>query len=279
MNLPSPGLITDGYNLGSGSRGCSRERVPDAEADRLAVEQATRSSSSIYSTTFWSEEAAATAPELPDRVGTLLADARADGLRVVHVRARFRPDGGDWMARYRLRGWIPCIDGTPGVETLPFASELPGEPVVTKHSFDGFLGTNLDEVLAGQASAACSSPAWLPPPCVLFTASTATQRGISCQSCRTVLGPRGPARTRLSRRPIRVRHGAMDEIAERSTAWDADLDGSPPCRDAEPDYGSHAGPRAGRKCPRIAGNNPAAGVRDRRLSGAGRAVPVSGCLL
>ena len=100
---------------------------------------------------FWSEEVAATAPELPERIAALLAFAPARGLAVVHVRARFRPDGGDWMARYRLRNWIPCIDGTPGVETLPFAAELPGEPVVTERSFDGFLGTDLDEVLAGRA--------------------------------------------------------------------------------------------------------------------------------
>ena len=99
---------------------------------------------------FWAEAVAATAPELPDRVAALLAYARAEGLAVVHVRARFRPDGRDWMARYRLRNWIPCVDGTPGVETLPFAAELPGEPVVTKQSFDGFLGTDLDEVLAGR---------------------------------------------------------------------------------------------------------------------------------
>jgi len=42
---------------------------------------------------FWSEAVAATAPELPDRVAALLAYARTEGLTVVHVRARFRPDG------------------------------------------------------------------------------------------------------------------------------------------------------------------------------------------
>src|SRR4051812_25821826 len=86
---------------------------------------------------FWEEMAAATAPQLPERVADLLAWARADGLAVVHVRARFRPDGSDWMARYRLRGRIPGVEGTSGAETLPFARELPGEPVVTKQSFDG----------------------------------------------------------------------------------------------------------------------------------------------
>ena len=42
---------------------------------------------------FWFEAVAATAPELPDRVAALLAYARTEGLTVVHVRARFRPDG------------------------------------------------------------------------------------------------------------------------------------------------------------------------------------------
>jgi hypothetical protein len=51
-----------------------------------------------------------------------------------------------------LRDWIPCIDGTPGVETLPFAAELPGEPVVTTQSFDGFLGTDLDGSWPGAES-------------------------------------------------------------------------------------------------------------------------------
>ncbi len=119
---------------------------------------------------FWSEAAAATAPDLPHRVAALLAFARAEGLTVVHVRARFRPDGRDWMARYRLRNWIPCIDGTPGVETLPFAVEHPGEPVVIKQSFDGFLGTDLDEVLARRGIRGLLIAGLITSTCVLFTA-------------------------------------------------------------------------------------------------------------
>ena len=126
---------------------------------------------------FWSEAAAATAPDLPQRVAALLAFARAEGLTVVHVRARFRPDGRDWMARYRLRNWIPCIDGTPGVETLPFAVERPGEPVVIKQTFDGFLGTDLDDVLARRGIRGLLIAGLITSTCVLFTASTATQRG------------------------------------------------------------------------------------------------------
>ena len=54
------------------------------------------------------------------------------------------------MARYRLRGRIPCIDGTRGVDTLPFAMEHPDEPVIVKRSFDGFLNTELHDVLTAR---------------------------------------------------------------------------------------------------------------------------------
>ena len=81
------------------------------------------------------------------------------------------------MARYRLRDRIPCVDGTPGVETLPFALELPGEPVVIKQSFDGFLGTNLDEVLVNHGVRNVLIAGLVTSTCVLFTAATATQLG------------------------------------------------------------------------------------------------------
>ena len=61
---------------------------------------------------FWSS----TPSDRADAAGTRRGAARpagAEGLTVVHVRARFRPDGGDWMARYRLRGWIPASMGRP----------------------------------------------------------------------------------------------------------------------------------------------------------------------
>lgn len=174
---------------------------------------------------FWSEAVAATAPELPDRVAALLAWARAAGPTVVHVRARFRPDRRDWMARYLLRNWIPCIDGTPGVETLPFAAELSGEPVVTKQSFDGFLGTDLDEVLAGRGIRGLLIAGLVTSTCVLFTASTATQRGYlvsvvsDCCSDREELH-----HATLAAYPFIFGTVRSEEIAERRHRWDADLD-------------------------------------------------------
>jgi nicotinamidase-related amidase len=126
---------------------------------------------------FWPDEIAAAAPALPGRVTELLASARSNGLRVVHVRARFAADGSDWMARYRLRGRIPCIAGTPGAETLPFAAEVDGEPVIVKQSFDGFLGTGLHELLQRDGVRSLLIAGLVTSTCVLLTAATATQLG------------------------------------------------------------------------------------------------------
>jgi nicotinamidase-related amidase len=174
---------------------------------------------------FWSEEVAATAPELPERVAALLAYARSEGLAVVHVRARFRPDGRDWIARYRLRNWIPCIDGTLGVETLPFAAELPGEPVVTKQSFDGFLGTDLDEVLAGRGIRCLLIAGLVTSTCVLFTAATATQRGYLVSVVTDCCSDREEAhRATLATYPFIFGTLRSDQIAERREGWDGELD-------------------------------------------------------
>ena len=174
---------------------------------------------------FWSEAAAATAPDLPNRVAALLAYARAEGLTVVHVRARFRPDGRDWMARYRLRNWIPCIDGTPGVETLPFAAERPGEPIVIKQTFDGFLGTDLDEVLAGRGVRSLLVAGLVTSTCVLFTASTATQRGYLVSVVTDCCSDREEAHhATLANYPFVFGTVRSDQIAERRAGWEADLD-------------------------------------------------------
>jgi nicotinamidase-related amidase len=167
-----PGLLTEGSSDRQALRGraLSETRPPSAwSGHALLLVDLQRD--------FWTEETEAAAPDLPERVAGLLAFARAEELLVVHLRARFQSDGSDWMARYRLRGQIPCVDGTPGVETLPFGLERPGEPVVTKRSFDGFLGTGLDELLQQRGVRHVLVAGLVTSTCVLFTAATATQRG------------------------------------------------------------------------------------------------------
>ena len=174
---------------------------------------------------FWTEAVARTVPELPDRAAALITYARTEGLTVVHLRARFRPDGSDWIARYRLGNRIPCIDGTPGAVGLPFAEELPGEPVVTKQTFDGFLGTDLDEVLAERGARGLLLAGLVTSTCVLFTAATATQRGYlvkvvsDCCSDRPEMHYGTLAAYPFVFDPVR-----SDQIAELRDDWDAELD-------------------------------------------------------
>ncbi len=133
---------------------------------------------------FWPDDVASTAPELPGRIASLLSYARSNSLTVIHVRAQFAADGSDWMARYRLRGRIPCIGATPGADPLPFAVEIDGEPVVLKQSFDGFLNTELHALLSERNIRGLLIAGLVTSTCVLFTASTATQLGYLA----TVLG-------------------------------------------------------------------------------------------
>jgi nicotinamidase-related amidase len=126
---------------------------------------------------FWPETVAAAFPAFPANVARLLACCRDEGVDVVHLRARFRPDGSDWLVNARLRGRIPCVEGTPGVDTLPFAREHPGEAVVTKRSWDGFQTAELPAYLQDRGKRFLLLAGLVTSVCVLFTAASAAQRG------------------------------------------------------------------------------------------------------
>ena len=126
---------------------------------------------------FWSERLAPLFPDFPANVERLLALCRDEGLEVVHLRARFKPDMSDWMLRYRLRGRIPCVEGTKGVETLPFAAERPGEAVIVKQTFDGFHTPNLLPLLRGKGKRFLLTAGLVTSTCVFLTTASATQLG------------------------------------------------------------------------------------------------------
>lgn len=96
---------------------------------------------------FWNDDLAVDFPDFPRNISALLSFCRSEGIDVIHLRARFEPDMSDWPSYFKLRGKIPCIKGTPGETVWPFAQEAPGEPVIYKHSFDGFLDTGLSDYL------------------------------------------------------------------------------------------------------------------------------------
>jgi nicotinamidase-related amidase len=126
---------------------------------------------------FWSERLAPSFPDFPANVGCLLALCRSEGLEVIHVRASFKPDMSDWMPRYRLRGRIPCVEGTEGAETLPFAIEKPGEVVILKQTFDAFHNPDVLPYLRGKGKRFLLTAGLITSVCVFLTTASAAQLG------------------------------------------------------------------------------------------------------
>jgi nicotinamidase-related amidase len=71
-------------------------------------------------------------PDAPDRIATLLAGARGQGVPVIHVH-HDDPDPAS-----------PFCKGQPGAEPMACARPLPDETVLWKHQSSAFAGTDLD---------------------------------------------------------------------------------------------------------------------------------------
>lgn len=126
---------------------------------------------------FWAENMSQDFAAYERQVTRLLNLCRREGIDIIHLRARFQPDGSDWMVRYKSLGRIPCIEGTQGVEVFPFARDEPGEFVIFKQSFDGFHKPALQAYLDKHRKRYLLVAGLVTSVCVLLTAATAAQRG------------------------------------------------------------------------------------------------------
>jgi ureidoacrylate peracid hydrolase len=102
---------------------------------------------------------------------------RQEGIEVIHLRASFSPYRSDWMPKYLLRGRTPCVQGTAGIEPLPFASERVGETILLKHTFDGFQNGELEQYLHQRGKRFVLTAGLLTSTCVLLTSASAMQKG------------------------------------------------------------------------------------------------------
>ena len=126
---------------------------------------------------FWPEKVAKSFAHFPTNVARLLTLCRDEGIEIVHLRASFKADMSDWMPKYKLRGHIPCVQGTAGVETLPFALDDPGETVIIKQTFDGFHSPELLRYLRQKGKRFVLTAGLVTSVCVLFTTASAAQNG------------------------------------------------------------------------------------------------------
>jgi nicotinamidase-related amidase len=69
------------------------------------------------------------------------------------------------------------VQGTPGVEPLPFALEAPGEVVMVKQTFDGFHHPRLLAYLRQSGKRFLLTAGLVTSTCVLLTAAAAAQLG------------------------------------------------------------------------------------------------------
>ena len=126
---------------------------------------------------FWTEERAKNFAHFPTNIARLLTLCRTEGIEVIHLRSIFKPDMSDWMPKYKLGGWIPCVQGTAGVETLPFALDIPGEAVIIKQTFDGFYNPELLPYLRQKRKRFVLTAGLLTSVCVFLTTASAAQNG------------------------------------------------------------------------------------------------------
>jgi nicotinamidase-related amidase len=80
----------------------------------------------------------------------LLAEARAAGVMVVHVKAEYGGANQSDVSLFAGAGASAtacCAPGSWGAEIVPEVAPLPGEPIEVKNRFSGFVDTGLEKLL------------------------------------------------------------------------------------------------------------------------------------
>merc|ERR1712117_479071 len=88
----------------------------------------------------------ATFSGLPEAVQRVFMAARACGMPLVHIRAKYTHDASPWVPFFKsLNPEKPAYEVT--MEPADWAQHLPGETIIAKPTYDAFVGTDLDGIL------------------------------------------------------------------------------------------------------------------------------------
>ena len=174
---------------------------------------------------FWTEEMSDAFPDYEKNLSKLLDFCRQEHIDIVHLRAAFQADKSDWMVKYKLGDWIPCIEGTEGVAVFPCANDAPGENVIIKRTFDGFQSPELQRYFQESKKRFVLVAGLVTSVCVLLTAASAAQQGYLVGMVEDCCADEPDAHTQtLDRYPFIFSRTTVDSISRDLEKWAADID-------------------------------------------------------
>ena len=173
---------------------------------------------------FWSNRISKKFSNFSVNISKLLNLCRSEGLEIIHIRAKFMPDKSDWIPKFKLREKIPCIQGTSGSKTLPFALDHPGETVFYKQSFDGFHNKDLLRYLREKDKQFLLTAGLITSVCVLFTTVSAAQLGFPTAIIEDCCADEPLAHEQtLNRYDFIFERTTLDFITDRHREWIKDI--------------------------------------------------------
>lgn len=165
------------------------------------------------------------AGEILPRISQLVARARAAGVPVVWLRADYSHDRiPDSMAvKLAARGIEAecCKPGTWGFDWYGDLKPQDGEPIVTKHSYSGFVGTDMQEVLQRLNRPTVVFTGVQTQVCVESTLRDAHAHGWMCVAVQDGVGSHTPALHAATLDNVRFLFGDVCSTDEILAAWQA----------------------------------------------------------
>jgi biuret amidohydrolase len=156
---------------------------------------------------------------------SLLKQARAAALTIIHTREGHRPDLADLPPAKKARGRLPVgigdagpmgrilVRGEPGHDIIPELYPLPGEPVVDKPGKGAFFATDLDAMLKNRGIAQLIVCGVTTEVCVNTTVREANDRGYDCVVVADCVGSYFPEFHEMGLRMIKAQGGIFGWVA------------------------------------------------------------------
>jgi nicotinamidase-related amidase len=156
---------------------------------------------------------------------SLLDEARAAGLTIIHTREGHRPDLADLPPAKKARGRLATgigdrgpmgrilVRGEVGHDIIPELYPLPGEPVVDKPGKGAFHATDLDAVLKNRGVGQLIVCGVTTEVCVNTTVREANDRGYDCVVVADCVGSYFPEFHEMGLRMIKAQGGIFGWVA------------------------------------------------------------------